>query len=120
MNKFCTVLYLTLIGFIFNVEASEYSDCKEWKDTSTMYEGCMMNHETEEAQKKIEVLQKNILKFKPAARKQFQQSVIAWNNYVQKTCDLQVAVMGGINGISSSRCYSSLTKQRLSYLQGNF
>jgi uncharacterized protein YecT (DUF1311 family) len=114
-------------AIIFNSEASELitskqqSDCKEWKDTSTMNEGCVMNHETDDMQKEIEVLQKQILKYsEPVASKQLQQSVIAWENYMHKACELQSTVMGGINGVSSARCYNSLTKQRLSYLQNNF
>jgi uncharacterized protein YecT (DUF1311 family) len=87
-----------------------------------MFEGCMMNHETEDMQKEIETLQNQILKFstKPETRKQLQQSVNTWKDYVKRTCELQETVMGGINGISSARCYNTLTKQRLSYLQDNF
>ena len=128
MTKATTTLYMTLAFVIGNLNAGElpmskqYSDCQTWPDTSSMYEGCMLNHETEHMQKEIEALQTQILQFstKPETRKQLEKSVDAWESYLKQSCELQTQVMGGINGISSARCYNSLTKQRLSYLQNSF
>lgn len=121
-----TITFVTLTCLICSADASEvasskqYSDCKDWPDTSSMFEGCVLNHETDDMEKEISALQKQILKYAPTASEQLQQAESAWELYLKQACAAQVTVMGGINGISSARCYNSLTKQRLNYLRDSF
>jgi uncharacterized protein YecT (DUF1311 family) len=127
MTSRTIVAVITLTCFFSNASAideavpKQYSDCQGWPDTSSFYEGCMSNHETKDLLKEIEAIQKQIIKYsKPEARKQFQKSITAWEAYLKQACEVQEMVMGGINGVSSARCYNSLTRQRLSYLKESF
>ena len=91
-------------------------------DTSTLFDACVNIKKAERLEsaisQKLEELRKGAPSQATASEVSFSQK--EWEKYRDRACNVQQALMSGMNSVNYARCASFLAQQRLDYLQSNY